>query len=148
MSIHKYQATHIQTAAPLSVEVMVFGRATTALERCSLEAASGHLADPTQRVQRHVRLCEAVYQNSRLWIAILDDLVSPENRLPKDVKQRLASLGATSVTHGRKVLGGQASLQLLIDINRAILIGLSQARDGVPPAIGGSKETIHVSRQA
>jgi flagellar biosynthesis activator protein FlaF len=148
MSVHKYQTTHVQTAAPLSVEVMVFGRTTAALEQCSREAANGRAADATQRVERHVRLCEAIYQNSRLWITILDDLVSPENRLPTDVKQRLASLGATSLTHGRKVLAGQASIQLLIDINRAILTGLSQARDGAHPAIPSTKEAAHASRQA
>lgn len=148
MSVHKYQAAHVQTASPLSVEVMAFNRVTAALEQCARDAAKGRESDPTQRVERHVRLCDAVYQNSRLWITVLDDLVSPDNRLPQDLKQRLASLGATSVTHGRKVLANQATVQLLIDINRAIIVGLSQAREGKRPAAANDREAAYVSSQA
>jgi hypothetical protein len=32
------------------------------------------------------------------------------------------------VRHGRRVITGEATLQLLIDINRAIIAGLTQAR--------------------
>jgi flagellar biosynthesis activator protein FlaF len=147
MSVHKYQAAHVQTASPLSVEVMAFNRVTAALEQCARDAAM-RTADATQRIERHVRLCDAVYQNSRLWITILDDLASPDNRLPQDLKQRLASLGATSMTHGRKVLAGQAMVQLLVDINRAIIVGLSQAREGKRPAAANQQEAAYVSSQA
>jgi flagellar biosynthesis activator protein FlaF len=148
MSIHKYQAAHVETASPLSVEVMAFNRVTAALEQCAHASAKGRPADATQRIQQHVRLCDAVYQNSRLWIAILDDLISPENRLAQDMKQRLASLGATSLTHGRKILAGQATPQLLIDINRAILTGLAQARETKFAPAANVKEVAHASRQA
>jgi flagellar protein FlaF len=153
MSVYKYQAMQIQTASPLSVEVMGFTRATAALEHCAREATQGRTADPTSRIERHVRLCDAVYQNSRLWITILDDLANPENRLPQDLKQRLASLGATSVTHGRKVLAGQATLQLLIDINRAMIVGLSQAREIQRPVPANDRpaadrEVAYAGRQA
>ena len=147
MSVHKYQAAHVQTASPLSVEVMAFNRVTAALEHCARDAAE-RAADATQRIERHVRLCDAVYQNSRLWITILDDLISPDNRLPQDLRQRLASLGATSMTHGRKVLAGQATVQLLVDINRAIIVGLSQAREGKRPAAANQQEAAYASRQA
>lgn len=148
MSVHRYQAAHVQTSSPLSVEVMAFNKVVAALEQCSSEAAKGRLADPTQRVEQHVRLCDAVYQNSRLWITILDDLISPDNRLPHDMKQRLGSLGATSLTHGRRVLAGQASVQLLVDINRAILTGLSQAREGAHPQVANDRGASYVSSQA
>jgi flagellar biosynthesis activator protein FlaF len=148
MSIHKYQAAHVETASPLSVEMMAFNRVTAALEQCARENAKGRPADATLRIQQHVRLCDAVYQNSRLWIAILDDLISPQNRLAQDMKQRLASLGATSLTHGRKVLAGQVTPQLLIDINRAILTGLTQAREGVHPQTARNTEAAYASRQA
>lgn len=148
MSIHTDQAACVPTASPLSVEAVALTRVTSALEQCSREAANGRLADPTQHAERHDRLGKAICQNSRLWVAILDDLLSPENRLPEDMKQRLASLGAASLTHGRKVLAGQATLQLLIDINRAILTGLSQARESMRPQITNEKEAVHAGRQA
>lgn len=148
MSTNKHQATQIETAALLSVPTIAFNRVTAALEQCAREAAIGRLADPTQRVERHTRLCEAVYQNSQLWIAILGDLVSPDNRLPQDMKQRLASLGATSLTHGRKILAGQATPRLIIDINRAIMIGLSQAREGKHSQSASDREVAHAGSKA
>jgi len=148
MSNSKYQAASVETASPLSVEATAFNRVTAALEQCAREAVIGRLADPTQRVERHIRLRDAVYQNSRLWIAILDELVSPDNRLPQDMKQRLASLGATSLTHGRKILAGQATPQLIIDINRAILIGLAQSRESKLPRATNDKEFAYAGGKA
>jgi len=148
MSKSQYQAASGEMASPLSVEATAFNRVTAALEQCAREAVIGRLADPTQRVERHTRLCDAVYQNSRLWIAILDELVSPDNRLPQDMKQRLASLGATSLTHGRKILTGQATPQLIIDINRTILIGLAQTRENRLSGATSGKELAYAGGKA
>jgi flagellar protein FlaF len=143
------RAVQAQITLPLSVQAVAFNRVTTALEQCGREARKGGPDDAGQRSERHVRLRDAVQQNSRLWFTILDELLSPENRLPPDMKQRLASLGATSLTHGGKVLAGQASLQLLIDINRTILSGLSQMRDGVRHQLGSDdKGVAYVGHQA
>jgi flagellar biosynthesis activator protein FlaF len=126
MSVVTYQRAQLHTASPLTVELTAFTRVTTAMERCAAEAQAA--AGPAAATLRHVRLCEAVSQNSRLWLTLLEDLNSPANRLTTELKGRLASLGATSVRHGRRVISGEATLQLLIDINRAIIAGLTQAR--------------------
>lgn len=128
MSVVTYQRAQLHTASPLTVELTAFTRVTTAMERCATEAQAATAAAPAAATQRHVRLCEAVSQNSRLWLTLLEDLNSPANRLTAELKGRLASLGATSVRHGRRVISGEATLQLLIDINRAIIAGLTQAR--------------------
>jgi flagellar biosynthesis activator protein FlaF len=136
MSVVTYQRAQLHTASPLTVELTAFTRVTTAMERCAAEA-QGSSAGSAAATQRHVRLCDAVYQNTRLWLTLLEDLNSPTNRLTAELKGRLASLGATSVRHGRRVITGEATLQLLIDINRAIMAGLTQARlvaGRVPPA--------------
>lgn len=140
MSISMYQAASGETASPLFVEATAFNRVTAALEQCARETVTDRPADPTQRVERHTRLCDAVKQNSQLWMAILDGLIRPGNRLPQDMKQRLASLGATSLTHGRKILTGHATPQLIIDINRTIQVGLFQSRESKLSRTANDKE--------
>lgn len=128
MSVTSYQTAQLHTASPLSVEIMAFQRITAALEKAQAEAKQDLSKDPVGHTQRHVRLCDAVHQNTRLWLTLLEDLSNPANRLPADLKARLASLAASSVRHGRRVVAGEATLNLLIDINRAIHAGLMQAR--------------------
>jgi flagellar protein FlaF len=128
MSVVTYQRAQLHTASPLTVELMAFTRVTTAMERCALEAKNAASAGPAAATQRHVQVCEAVSQNSRLWLTLIEDLNNPANRLTAELKGRLASLGATSIQHGRRVISGKATVQLLIDINRAIIAGLTQAR--------------------
>jgi len=129
MSVISYQTTHLQTASPLSLEIMAFQKVTNALEHSHAEAQEDLSAAPVEATQRQVRLCDAVYQNTRLWLTLLEDLNNPANRLAPDLKGRLAGLAATSVRHGRNVVTGKATLALLVDINRAIMAGLTQARN-------------------
>jgi len=129
MSVVAYQSAHLQTASPLTLEIMAFQKVTSALERSEAEANQDLSAAPAEATKRHVRLCDAVYQNTRLWLTLLEDLNNPENRLAPDLKGRLAGLAATSVRHGRSVVTGKATLKLLVDINRAITAGLTQARN-------------------
>ena len=147
MSVVAYQTAQLHTASPLTVELMAFTRVTTAMERCVAEAQSGSSAGAAA-TQRHVRLCEAVYQNTRLWLTLLEDLNSPANRLTAELKGRLASLAATSIRHGRRVISGEATLQLLIDINRAIMAGLTQARLVAGRSVPAESEVRYAGSQA
>ena len=148
MSVVAYQTTQIHTASPLSVEIMAFQKVTGALERAQDDARQDLSAQPVLATQRHVRLCDAVHQNSRLWLTLLEDLSNPANALPADLKTRLGSLAATSVRHGQRVVGGQASLGLLIDINRAIAAGLMQARANAVKSAAAAQEVRYAGRQA
>jgi flagellar biosynthesis activator protein FlaF len=148
MSVVAYQTTQIHTASPLTVEIMAFQKVTGALERAQDDARQDLSAQPALATQRHVRLCDAVHQNSRLWLTLLEDLSSPANSLPADLKARLGSLAATSVRHGQRVVGGQASLSLLIDINRAIAAGLMQARANAVRSASVAQEVRYASGQA
>ena len=148
MSIVSYQKAHLHTASPLSVELMAFQKITAALERAQADARQDLSSQPVQATQRHVRLCDAVQQNSRLWLTLLEDLSDPANRLAADLKQRLASLAATSVNHGRRVVAGKATLNLLIEINRAIAGGLTQARSTAAAAVSMEREVRYAGGQA
>jgi flagellar protein FlaF len=148
MSIVSYQTTQLHTASPLSVEIMAFQRITGALERAQTDARDDLSGQPVLATQRHVRLCDAVHQNSRLWLTLLEDLSNPGNGLANDLKARLGSLAATSVRHGQRVVAGKASLGLLIDINRAVAAGLMQARSNAAKAVAAEREVRYASGQA
>jgi flagellar protein FlaF len=148
MSVIAYQSTQLQTASPLSLEIMAFQKITNALERSQAEAPQDLSAQPVLATQRHVRLCDAVYQNTRLWLTLLEDLNNPANRLSADLKAGLAGLAATSIRHGRQVLAGKATLNLLIDINRAIAAGLSQARAIASRSVSSEREVRYAGGQA
>jgi flagellar protein FlaF len=148
MSVVAYQTTQLHTASPLTVEIMAFQRVTGALERAQDDARQDLSAQPVLATQRHVRLCDAIHQNSRLWLTLLEDLANPANGLPGDLKTRLGSLAATSVRHGQRIIAGQASLGLLIDINRAIVAGLMQARANAAKSASAAPEVRYASGQA
>jgi flagellar biosynthesis activator protein FlaF len=148
MSIVAYQTNQLHTASPLTVEIMAFQKITGALERAQADARQDLSAQPVLATQRHVRLCDAVHQNSRLWLTLIDDLSDPANGLPAELKARLGSLAATSVRHGQRVVGGHATLNLLIDINRAIAAGLMQARANAAKSASAAQEVRYASGQA
>jgi flagellar protein FlaF len=148
MSIAQYQTAQLHTASPLSVEIMAFQKTTAALEQAQADAKQDFSSQPLAAMQRHVRLCDAVQQNTRLWLTLLEDLNSSDNRMGGDLKSRLASLAATSVNHGRRVVAGKATLNLLIDINRAIAAGLMQARATAAKAISMDREVRYAGSQA
>jgi flagellar biosynthesis regulator FlaF len=127
---------------------MAFQKITAALEQARVDAIQDLSAQPLMAMQRHVRMCDAVQQNTRLWLTLLEDLNSPANRLGSDLKSRLASLAATSVNHGRRVVAGKATLNLLIDINRAIVAGLTQARATAAKTISMDREVRYAGGQA
>ena len=148
MSVVAYQTTHLHTASPLTVEIMAFQKVTGALERAQDDATQDLSAQPLLATQRHVRLCDAVHQNSRLWLTLLEDLTNPANGLPNDLKARLGSLAVTSVRHGQRVVAGHATLSLLIDINRAIAAGLMQARANAAKSAAAGQEVRYAGGQA
>ena len=148
MSVVAYHTTQLHTASPLTVEIMAFQKITGALERAQEDAAQDLSAQPLLSTQRHVRLCDAVHHNSRLWLTLLEDLTNPANGLAADLKARLGSLAATSVRHGQRVVAGQATLSLLIDINRAVAAGLMQARANAAKSAAAAQEVRYASGQA
>lgn len=148
MSIVAYQTTHLHTASPLSVEIMAFQRITAALEQTQADARQDLSSQPLLATQRHVRLCDAIHQNTRLWLTLLEDLTNPANQLAKDLKARLGSLAATSVRHGQRVLAGKATVNLLIDVNRAIAAGLMQARANAARSASMQQEVRYAGGQA
>jgi len=137
MSVIKCESVRLETSWQLTAEIAAFQKSTAVLEEAQADAARVRSHEPLIATQQHARLCQAVYQNTRLWLTLLEDLINPVNPLAHDLKARLGSLAAVSVRHGLRVVAGRATVALLIDINRAVAAGLIQARaTGAAPMHG------------
>lgn len=102
------------TNDPKRIEFAVFAKVTKSLT----EAQSGQ--------KRQVGLkAAAVHDNRRLWIEIAALVSDDDNQLPQDLRARLFYLAEFVDHHSTKVFSDDASLQPLIDINSAIMGGLS-----------------------
>ena len=67
---------------------------------------------------------EKLSRNLHLWDALSVDLLSQENALPDEIKNSLIDLGKFVRQHTLKLYAGEGSVDVLIDINVAILGGL------------------------
>ncbi len=66
----------------------------------------------------------ALHENLRLWRTIATDVSSPENGLPEQLRAKLYYLYQFTDQHSRKVAKREAAIEVLIDINTAIMRGL------------------------
>jgi flagellar protein FlaF len=75
-------------------------------------------------------LASAVSDNTAIWSTLGLDVANPDNQLPEALRAQIFYLYQFSELHGRKVLDGKASVEVLIDINMAVMRGLrGQAGD-------------------
>lgn len=69
-------------------------------------------------------LVGALTDNTRLWSALASDVALPGNALPAALRARLFYLYEFTATHSRAVQDGKASVEVLVDINLAVMRGL------------------------
>lgn len=68
---------------------------------------------------------EAIFFVSRLWTAFLEDLVSEGNRLPKELKAKIISIGIWALKYVEALRQRhKRDFQPLIDVSQTILNGL------------------------
>lgn len=72
----------------------------------------------------HPDLVNALHENRRLWLTLGTDVADPGNALPAQLRARLFYLYEFTETHTRKVLTGDASIDVLVEINTSIMRGL------------------------
>lgn len=97
-------------------EFELFARITRRLK----QAAGGGSAD-------FPALAAAIYDNRKLWTVLASDVADPENALPENLRARLFYLHEFTQAQSRKVLSGEASADILVEINTAIMRGLGQS---------------------
>lgn len=69
-------------------------------------------------------LVRALSDNQQLWSALGADVALSENGLPAPLRARLFYLFQFTTQHSRAVLDGKASIDVLADINTAVMRGL------------------------
>jgi flagellar protein FlaF len=69
-------------------------------------------------------LVRAVTDNTQLWSTLASDVASPGNSLPQALRARLFYLYEFTAKHGRAVLDDKGSIEVLADINMAVMRGL------------------------
>ncbi len=69
-------------------------------------------------------LVNALTDNQKLWSTLAADVALPENGLPKALRARLFYLYEFTVAHSRTILESGASVEILIDLNTAVMRGL------------------------
>ncbi|MBN8633000.1 MAG: flagellar biosynthesis regulator FlaF [Rhodobacterales bacterium] len=66
----------------------------------------------------------AVTENTHLWSTLASDVALPGNGLPQALRARLFYLYEFTARHSRAVLEDKASVEVLADINMAVMRGL------------------------
>lgn len=95
------------------IEYDIFARVTRRLKVAQAAGRSDFAA-----------LATALHENRQLWAALAADIAGPDNALPKPLRAQLFYLYEFTDQHSSKVLDGAASLEVLIDINTAVMRGL------------------------
>ncbi len=68
---------------------------------------------------------QALHDNRKLWTILASDLADNDNGLPQSLRAQLFYLAEFSLLQSRKALHDPAALQALVDINTAVMRGLS-----------------------
>jgi flagellar protein FlaF len=71
----------------------------------------------------------ALHDNRKLWTILASDLADAENALPQSLRAQLFYLAEFSLLQSRKALDDAAALDALIDINTAVMRGLTGQGD-------------------
>lgn len=102
-----------ETGTARGIEYKAFARATSKLAAHS-GGKSGAFAE----------LAEALCENQRLWTVLAGDVASARNGLPASLRARIFFLCEFTQIHSRKVLDGEATPDVLVEINTAVMRGL------------------------
>jgi flagellar protein FlaF len=114
-----YRAVQLQTESARSIEAKLFADVTAELERARRGGKPGFRD-----------LVAALHRNRTLWDALLADLAHEANALPAPLKGQLIQLGHFVRQFTARVLKEEDDVQVLIDVNNAILKGLRTTNQG------------------
>jgi len=108
-----YAPTQFPVRTPRSIEAQLVGRVTAKLRKASEDKS------------KIAALAEAIHENRQMWDTLAVNVVDDANALPSTLRAQIFYLAEFTTVHSRLVLKGKGDLQPLIDINTAILRGLT-----------------------
>lgn len=95
-----------------------------AVEYDLLARTTRSLTEAASRSGNFPALIAALDDNQRLWSTLAADVAEPENGLPPKLRAQLFYLYEFTAQHSRAVRERKASVEVLIDINTAVMRGL------------------------
>lgn len=98
---------------PRSLEYDLLARATKRLS-----------AAASKRKECYSDLIVALDENQRLWSTLATDVADPGNSLPANLRAQLFYLYEFTADHSRKIRENNGSVEVLVDINTAVMRGL------------------------
>jgi flagellar protein FlaF len=94
-------------------------------ERIALEHCITLLEAADEKGPRSREAIEAIYFSRRLWAMLLEDLASPENQLPEQLRASLISIGLWIMRETEAIrLGNSQNYKGVSDVCRTIATGL------------------------
>lgn len=108
-----YNNPEAPARTPRSLEYSLLAQTT---QRLSLTSRS--------RADNFAAFAAAVSDNLRLWTALAADVAGAANGLPAQLRAQLYYLYEFTADHSRNVLNDRGSVDVLIDINTAVMRGL------------------------
>ncbi|MDA9207957.1 flagellar biosynthesis regulator FlaF [Octadecabacter sp.] len=97
-----------------SAEHQLFSETTNRLRSAAAQLPKGFAA-----------FAEAIHANRAIWTHFASQVADEENALSDDLRARIFYLSEFTAFHSRKVLKGEADIAPLIEINIAMMRGLS-----------------------
>lgn len=110
-----YTTSQSPIRTPRGVEYEAFARITHRLKAASTKGRAGF-----------GQLAEALHENRRLWTMLATDVAADDNGLPQDLRARIFYLCEFTGNYSGKVLNDGADVNVLVEINTAIMRGLRQ----------------------
>ncbi|MBU8540782.1 flagellar biosynthesis regulator FlaF [Falsiroseomonas tokyonensis] len=132
MSVSRYAATQNAVASPREIELRAF------------RYVNGLMAGATDTRSRAVAL-EKVH---RLWSMLINDLGSPGNKLPAELRGRLISLGIWAQKESDLRLDDGGSLEPLMALHRDMIEALEAQRALAQPPLPATPAMAFTSRVA
>lgn len=105
-----------QASSEKHIEIELFTKMTTQLKSHVLAEESALKLTPS--------LARDLLSNLKLWQIIMLDLLTDENTLELSLKKSLIELAEFTQSHTQKIFRNEGAVDVLIDINVAILSGL------------------------
>ncbi|KWT67428.1 flagellar biosynthesis regulator FlaF [Hyphomicrobium sulfonivorans] len=94
-------------------------------ERQVFERSIELLKAADEKGPNSIEAVEALTFSRRMWAALLEDLASPDNALPDELRAQIISIGIWAVREAENIrLGKTADFKPLIDITTALYEGL------------------------
>lgn len=109
----RYARPDPSTRSPRAVEYDLLARTTARLQSAWAQRRSDHAA-----------LVSALSDNLAVWSTLAADVAGQGNGLPPALRARLFYLYEFTAHHSRAVLDSRGAIDVLVDINTAVMRGL------------------------